>query len=96
MTPRKTLSRGASTKMLSLRFGDDSEETKATEKVEEDDDIEDVELGQAAGGEDAEELRGFMFSMLKALLFDLVVGESVRRPPSLSARQLAVLSCLTV
>jgi hypothetical protein len=64
-------SRGSLAKVLSLRFGDDEGGgAKEEEKVEE------VELAESTPeGEDIEELREFMFNMLKSLLFDLVVGE---------------------
>jgi hypothetical protein len=79
ITPSRMLSRASSAKMLSLRF-EDIEEAVGKEKEGErgEDEVEEVELAESPEGEDIEELRGFMFRMLKALLFDLVVGEAAR------------------
>lgn len=71
----RQLSRPSSGKMLHLRFDDGNvvKEEKKEEKKEEEE-VEEVELHETLEGDDIEELRGFMFNMLKALLFDLVVG----------------------
>ena len=67
--------RAGKTVAMSLRFAD----SVATEKRVEEEDVEEVEEveldGSADDEENIDELRGFMFEMLKNLLCDVVVGK---------------------
>ena len=57
--------------MINLRFDDGENDANKEEKEE----VEEVVLHETVEGEeDIDELRGFMFNMLRALLFDVVVG----------------------
>ena len=67
--------RAGKTVAMSLRFADSVD----TEKRVEEEDVEEVELdGSADDEENIDELRGFMFEMLKNLLCDVVVGKDRR------------------
>jgi hypothetical protein len=76
------LTRASSAKMLSLRFADVDDEEEVDESNggnnhdDDDDDDDDVDEDTYDDPTDteAEQLCGFMFKMLKALLFELVVG----------------------
>jgi hypothetical protein len=80
VTSPRMLTRASSAKMLSLRFADVDDEEEVDESNggnnhdDDDDDDVDEDTYDDRTDTEAEQLCGFMFKMLKALLFELVVG----------------------
>ena len=74
MAPKSSLAKSASNVASMLRFADQQQD----EETLKDDGVEIVELDEETHDEEnVEELREHMFSMLKSLLFELVVGKTV-------------------